>query len=152
MKPVRNSCKAVIVQDRKVLLTKNRDDFGFFHLFPGGGQEPGETLTEALARECMEEVGAEIQVVDLIHIREYIGKNHEFAQWDADVHQVEFYFRCHLRDPHATITDGTNPDANQVAVEWIDIDELHRIRLYPKTLGKIIAEEIRMNVYLGDIN
>ncbi|MDF2682566.1 MAG: hydrolase [Brevibacillus sp.] len=42
MKPIRNSAKAVITQNEKILLTKNRDEFGFFYLFPGGGQDHGE--------------------------------------------------------------------------------------------------------------
>ncbi len=152
MKPIRNSSKAVIIQDRKVLLTKNQDHNGFFYLFPGGGQEFGETLSEALSRECMEEIGAEIHIMDLIHIREYIGKNHEFAQWDSDIHQIEFYFQCELKDPNLRITNGTNPDSNQVAVEWIRLDELNQIRLYPKTLGKILRKEMSSGVYMGDIN
>lgn len=28
---------------------------------------------------------------DIAYIREYLGKNHEFAEWDYDIHQVEFY-------------------------------------------------------------
>ena len=42
----------------KILLTKNQDDDeGYFYLFPGGCQEHGETIHNALLRECMEEVG-----------------------------------------------------------------------------------------------
>lgn len=59
----------------------------------------------------------------LLHIREYIGKNHEFAEWDADIHQVEFYFACSLIDPEATVFEGSNPDDHQVAVEWIALEE-----------------------------
>nr|WP_317851925.1 NUDIX domain-containing protein [Planococcus sp. 4-30] len=54
---IRNSAKAVILKDSKVLLTKNVDDEGFFYLFPGGGQDHGETLPETVKRECLEEIG-----------------------------------------------------------------------------------------------
>lgn len=50
---IRNSAKAVILKDSKILLTRNIDNEGVFYLFPGGGQDHGETLTEAVKRECM---------------------------------------------------------------------------------------------------
>jgi 8-oxo-dGTP pyrophosphatase MutT (NUDIX family) len=56
----------------------------------------GEELKDAVARECIEEIGCSVEVKDIIHIREYIGKNHEFAEWDSEVHQVEFYFDCSI--------------------------------------------------------
>lgn len=152
MKPIRNSSKAVIIQDQKVLLTKNKDDWGFFYLFPGGGQEASETLIEAVHRECLEEIGAEVIVKDLLYIREYIGKNHEFAEWDSDLHQVEFYFLCRLKDSISILSNGSNPDSNQVAVEWVDLEKLEEIRVYPKALGEIIKKNNKSNIYIGDVN
>ncbi|MFS0667932.1 NUDIX domain-containing protein [Peribacillus frigoritolerans] len=80
----------------KILLTKNQDDEGYFYLFPGGGQEHGETIHNALLRECMEEVGEEVEIGELLHIREYIGKNQEHSSFDFHVHQVEYYFVSNL--------------------------------------------------------
>ncbi|MDP9739322.1 UNVERIFIED_ORG: 8-oxo-dGTP pyrophosphatase MutT (NUDIX family) [Bacillus sp. B2I3] len=80
----------------KILLTKNQDDEGYFYLFPGGGQEHGETIHNALLSECMEEVGEEVEIGELLHIREYIGKNHVHSSFDFHVHQVEYYFVSNL--------------------------------------------------------
>ncbi|MBP1993020.1 NUDIX domain-containing protein [Paenibacillus eucommiae] len=152
MKPIRNSAKAIIIQDEKILLTKNKDDFGFFYLFPGGGQDHGEELKDTVYRECLEEIGEKVMVSDLVYVREYIGKSHEFAEWDSDAHQVEFYFSCSLASNDSPCVNGTNPDKDQVGVEWIEIKKLHEIRLYPKALGKIIINnEIEIR-YLGDVN
>ncbi|WP_315371932.1 NUDIX domain-containing protein [Paenibacillus xylanexedens] len=134
MKPIRNSAKAVIVQDGRLLVIRLEDQYGTAYVFPGGGQEKGEELKDAVARECLEEIGQAVNVGELLHIREYIGKNHEFAEWDADIHQVEFYFACSLIDPEATVFEGSNPDDHQVAVEWIELEDLSIIRLYPKTI------------------
>ncbi|WP_282937961.1 NUDIX domain-containing protein [Paenibacillus sp. RC67] len=152
MKPIRNSAKAIIVEDGKVLLTKNKDDAGFFYLFPGGGQDHGEELKDAVLRECLEEIGESVVVHDLVYVREYIGKNHEFASWDAEVHQVEFYFKCSLASSDSTITNGANPDEAQVGVEWIEMKDIDEIRLYPKPLGKILKNNIIEACYLGDMN
>ncbi|WP_339239260.1 NUDIX domain-containing protein [Paenibacillus sp. FSL R5-0517] len=152
MKPIRNSAKAVIVQDRRLLVIRLEDQYGTAYVFPGGGQEKGEELKDAVARECLEEIGQAVNVGELLHIREYIGKNHEFAEWDADIHQVEFYFACSLINPEATIFEGSNPDDHQVAVEWIALEELSQVRLYPKTIGELLLQSGSSSIYLGDLN
>ncbi|MCL6662805.1 NUDIX domain-containing protein [Paenibacillus polymyxa] len=152
MKPIRNSAKAVIVQNGQLLVIRLEDQYGTAYVFPGGGQEKGEELKDAVARECLEEIGQAVNVGELLHIREYIGKNHEFAEWDADIHQVEFYFACSLIDPEATVFEGSNPDDHQVAVEWIALEELSQIRLYPKTIGELLLKSDSSSIYLGDLN
>ncbi|MBY0118811.1 NUDIX domain-containing protein [Paenibacillus sp. FSL L8-0435] len=152
MKPIRNSAKAVIVQDGRLLVIRLEDQYGTAYVFPGGGQEKGEELKDAVARECLEEIGQAVNVGELLHIREYIGKNHEFAEWDADIHQVEFYFACSLIDPEASVFEGSNPDDHQVAVEWIALEELSQIRLYPKTIGELLLKSGASSIYLGDLN
>ncbi|WP_142829627.1 NUDIX domain-containing protein [Planococcus soli] len=152
---IRNSAKAIIIQDSKILLTKNIDSEGFFYLFPGGGQEHGEVLTETVKRECIEEIGKNVKVKDLLHIREYIGKNHEHAHFDGDVHQIEYYFVCQLLEEQVSASMPTNPDSHQVGIEWLTVSRLLDYRIYPKGIRKLIqsfAEGKSEVVYLGDIN
>ncbi|WP_422659197.1 NUDIX domain-containing protein [Paenibacillus sp. EC2-1] len=149
MKPIRNSAKAVIIQNERVLLTKNVDEEGFFYLFPGGGQEKFEELKDAVVRECIEEIGCQVEVKDIIFIREYIGKNHQFADSDADIHQVEFYFEC-VMDNQEEVSNGHNPDETQVGVEWIELSRLHEMRVYPYDLVKPLTEAITTPRYIGD--
>ena len=152
---IRNSAKAIIIQGDKVLLTKNQDNDGYFYLFPGGGQEHGETLQQALIRECMEEVGQQVEIGELLHVREYIGKNHEYASDDFDVHQVEYYFISKIVNETKGNIEPTNPDSHQVGIEWIAINDLPEYRVYPKTLRKYIIKYlkgVKSPVYLGDIN
>lgn len=152
---IRNSAKAIIVKEDKVLLTKNQDNEGYFYIFPGGGQEHGETLHDALIRECIEEVGLEVDIGDLLHIREYVGKNHEYSSFDFNVHQVEFYFVCKLKDEMNNYIKPTKPDSHQVGMEWIQINDLPKYRIYPKGLREYIVKHFydeKSPVYLGDIN
>ena len=86
---IRNSAKAVIVKDEKLLAIKIQENSGTYYILPGGGQEHGENLHQALIRECKEELGADIEIGDLIFVREYIGKNHELAAYHAHAHQKE---------------------------------------------------------------
>ena len=152
---IRNSAKAIIIQRKMVLLTKNQDNDGYFYLFPGGGQEHGETIQQALIRECMEEVGQQVEIGELLHVREYIGKNHEHASADFDVHQVEYYFISKIVNEIKSNIEPSNPDSHQVGIEWIAINDLPEYRVYPKTLRKYIIKHlngVKSPVYLGDIN
>ncbi|KQL19753.1 NUDIX domain-containing protein [Cytobacillus solani] len=152
---IRNSAKAIIIKDAKILLTKNQDNEGYFYLFPGGGQEHGETLHNALIRECIEEVGQQIEIGELLHIREYIGKNHEHSSFDFNVHQVEYYFVCRLKNEMNNYIKPTKPDSYQVGIEWIHINDLLQYRLYLKEFRKYIVKHFfdeKSPVYLGDIN
>ena len=76
-----------------------RDRSGIFYLLPGGGQNHGETLKEGLQRECLEEIGTEVEIGELLYVREYIGKNHQFRNAHRAFHQVENVFRCTLPRP-----------------------------------------------------
>jgi ADP-ribose pyrophosphatase YjhB (NUDIX family) len=51
--------RAVIRDDQGRVLLMRRSDFGYWSL-PGGAMELGQSATEALAREVMEEVGLEV--------------------------------------------------------------------------------------------
>lgn len=151
---IRNSAKAIIVKDGKVLLTTNEDAEGSYYLFPGGGQELGETLPEAAARECIEEIGCAVEVKSLIHIREYIGERHEYAETDSGVHQIEYYFECLLLDDLQSATPS-NPDTQQTGVEWVEIEDLLEHRIYPKGI-RCWIQKLKSgsgnSVYLGAFN
>lgn len=153
MDPVRNSGKAIVIRDKSLLVIVHRDEDGDWFSLPGGGQEPGETLTEALQRECMEELGVSVTVGPLRHIREYIGAHHEFSREDAASHQVDFIFECTLSGdiPYAP---PSNPDITQTGIQWLPLSSLPSSRLYPKVLGRLLVGGIDPGapVYLGDVN
>jgi len=180
--PVRVSAKAVIIEDGRILLTRHRDAEGDWYLLPGGGQRHGETLHEALVRECREETGCTVEPGRLLLVRDYIGAHHEFADEDADAHQVELMFACRrvagAAPPSSTqapssaqppvgtptpsggaasggeLANGPVPDPMQTGVEWIPLADLPRIRIYPSQLAGLLARGIPDGgpVYLGDVN
>jgi 8-oxo-dGTP pyrophosphatase MutT (NUDIX family) len=153
MKHVRNSGKAIVILDGRLLVIKHRDSEGDWYSLPGGGQDPGETITAALQRECLEESGVGVDVGPLRYVREYIGANHEFSHEDGDSHQVDFVFECRLlADPaHAR---PSRPDPRQVGTAWLALATLETSRLYPKELARLLLHGIdpRAAMYLGDVN
>ena len=150
MSRVRISVKAIIIQDGRLLVIKNRDSSGDWYTLPGGGQEHGETLPAALNRECQEEIGCGVTVGRIRFIRDYIGKNHEFAAEDNS-HQVEVMFECQLRSAPSL---GAKPDITQTGIEWLELKDLSNHRLYPKALQWLLSGDAPLDgpLYLGDVN
>lgn len=151
--PIRNSVKAILIHEGRILLIRNQDHVGEYYICPGGGQEHGETFHDALLRECIEETGQHVEIGELLFIREYIGKNHDYAAVDFDRHQVEFYFECRLKDERAI--QPTNPDSEQVGVGWVPIHDLLELRFYPMEMRKHIVGHFdgeTSPIYFGDIN
>ena len=146
---LRNSAKAIVVSDGQLLTIEKSDEHGTYVILPGGGQEPGEDLAATVRRECREEVGVEVEVGDLRFVRDYVCRNHEFADENPDLHQVEFCFQCSLVAGSEPVI-GHAPDEGQVGVAWHPLDRLPD-RFYPRALGMALANP-EAPVYLGDVN
>jgi ADP-ribose pyrophosphatase YjhB (NUDIX family) len=147
----RISVKGLIIDGGRILLPMHRDERGDYFMLPGGGQEHGETVVAALERECREELGVDVKVGDLLGVRDYIAKHHEFAATD-DAHQVELMFRCTLVSDVVPAI-GPNPDPRQVGAKWLVLSELDQVRFYPRRLAEILAKSgDRPFGYLGDVN
>ena len=131
---------------------KARDRAGEYYLLPGGGQKNGESLTEALKRECLEETGAEVVPGELRYVRDYISDNHEFAAVDPGFHQVELMFSCRFR--RLRKDTRRELDNRQIGSDWMPLAGLGKIRIYPSVLKKLIASSGKLNgpIYLGDVN
>ena len=131
---IRNSAKAVIIRDGKMAAVKIRDAGEEWYILPGGGQEPEETLPEAVCREVLEELGIAVTCNELLFVVEGVHGER--------FHRVDFVFSCSFMDtvPGAVL----HGDTNQVGVEWLDVSTLHQCPLYPSRLRRQI-----MNFYEG---
>ena len=148
---------ALIVHDDFLILVKKEDATGVSYVLPGGRQEGGETLEQALEREVWEETSQTIHVGELLWVREYLGQHHEYAETDAQLHIVDHLFRCAL--PHGVRPlHPVAPDPDQVDVAWVAVDQLPRYRcFFPRTLIPAIVALARGTsspkpVYVGDVN
>lgn len=152
-KTIRTAARAVILHDDCLLLAKMKDAKGFYFILPGGGQRNGETLVETVRRECLEEVGARVQVKHLLYIREYIGRHHGFSPRHKFFHQLEHVFECAILNPDQLQT-GSEPDNHQVGVEWVSLEEFAKARFYPAALQPFFRHPPFNfpQIYYGDCN
>jgi len=137
---IRNAVRAVIIRnDQVLLLRKAGGDRGERYALPGGAQNLGETLTQALMRECLEEIGSAIEVVALMNVADYF-KTRE-TEPPSTRHMVEFLFRCSVPDDYVAHS-GIKPDKGQVDVVWVNLARLAAIPLYPESLSHWLLEGI----------
>jgi len=149
---IRNAVRAVIRSGDRVLLLRKQDDDGSERFsLPGGAQDTGETLEQALQRECMEEIGTGVQVHGLQYVADYFKPKRADPPFSR--HQVEFLFHCSVPAEYRPM-NGEHPDKHQVDVVWVGPEKLQRIRLLPSGLIPVLkaAQAPSHVVYLGLID
>lgn len=144
---MRNSVKAILIHEDKLLVTTYKDEDGIYHLLPGGGQEIGETLDKTLKRECLEETGIEVKAGDLLFIRECF--------MDPEVHRVEFMYSCTPISFTNIRSNDLNMDSKQIGASWLPINGLLHAPLFPIGIRELIQDFHAGNqsspVYIGEI-
>ena len=114
----------VIRRGPRILIARRRPDqmLGGLWEFPGGKQEPGETLEQTAVREIDEEIGIHIRV------RRQLGAiRHAFSHFKMTLH----VFEC-------TPVKGRARAVTVDAVKWVSIPEL-RTYPFPAADQKIIT-------------
>lgn len=150
---VRTAARAVLLRDEALLVVRIRTQEGEFLVLPGGGQEHGETLTDTVRREVMEELGLAVTPRGLMYVREYVGKNHAMHRIHGHFHQVEAVFHCDCAD-FGPIGEGRERDRRQVGFEWLPLAKLGDFPLSPPGLGEVIGRFLASGgaTYLGDVH
>ncbi len=113
----RLSVHAVILDEKqRVLLLKSTyGDFGWG--LPGGAVDPGETVLDCLRRECLEEVGVDLEIGPLTGI-------YYHARFNSHV----LLFRCKL-SPEAKLTlSSEHSEWKYSPVDELSSVQRHRIK------------------------
>jgi len=157
---IRNAARAIIVDQRKMLVNKNQNSIGdmcygipngaIYYDLPGGGQNQYETLEETVKRECLEESGYTVAVDRLAAIYEEISMNDAFRrEYEQHAHRIHFLFICHVtRGPIKPLAEK---DLDMLESVWVDIEEIKDIPLYPQTIKDNLARILGTDsvLYLG---
>jgi len=136
---IRPSVSAVIFDRRGRLLLQQRSDGGQWGL-PGGSVEIGESVTDAAAREVLEETGLTVRVRRLIGV--YSDPALQVVRYpDGNVwHYVSVCFECTVKGGELTTCDET------LALDYFSLRRLpatllpnHRIRIRDARARRAVA-------------
>ena len=137
----------IIVHHDHILLIKVKDFSGEYWIPPGGGLETCDLHTkDCVKRECLEEVGLNVQVGDLLCVREFLEttKNRYNAEFFYHVEQFK-------GQPHIDNLIGLNDEEFIQSVEWVSVKELNRMRTFPTDLVSVVrlVSEQTKSIHLG---
>src|SRR5437867_6182261 len=127
---LRVAVSAIIWDDRGRLLLQQRGDNGYLG-FPGGGVEPGESVSAAIKREVHEETGYTVETGRVIGIYSE-PRNFQIIRYPEGnvVHYVTIVFEAAIKGGTPTLCEETR------AIDWRRPEALpepfvpsHRIRL-----------------------
>lgn len=124
---LRKTVRALIVHHHQLLMVqKYSADKGVHFGLPGGEQETHESLEQAVARECLEELAAQVEVGPMLWLEDYYRKRS--GQADVYSHIIDHVFECRLIGNYQP-QNGPEPDRYQQSVVWVPLDTLSNIQL-----------------------
>ncbi|KAA3656899.1 MAG: NUDIX domain-containing protein [Chloroflexi bacterium] len=128
---IRQRVSLYFVRDGKLLLIYRWKNGRSFHVLPGGGVEPGETLVEAAHREAKEETNFDIELGPLLWHREPDAINEEFAYLVAN-----FEGELCLGGPEAVKQSPTNI----YRFDWIPLPDIYEFVIWP---GPVLVDVLQ---------
>ncbi len=148
---IRNTVRAMVIRQQSLLLIKKQDEIqGLRYCLPGGAQLPGETIIEALQRECLEEINTTVQVEKCLHLADFF-KSRVFDDQRPPRHQLEIIFLASVSNDYVPCM-GIAPDKHQLSVEWVDFQALQGYTFSPAYLSGILppkSQTRETDIYLG---
>lgn len=129
---------AAVFRGREVLLIKRgKPPLQDVWTLPGGRVKESETLTDAVAREILEECNINIEIKDLIDIFEYIEKD---DKGKTAFHYLVFDFLAVYR------SGRTTPKSDALETLWVPMDRINEYNVTDKA-KEIILKGFEMLEY-----
>lgn len=134
--PVRSTCKAIVIDNDKILLNKCCDEYyGQYYSLPGGGQETDEFLTETIIREVLEETGYTVVPERFVGLGEEICLNEEMRKiYPSYIHKMYHIYLCHLDNVEKIAP--IEVDQMQEDSVWIPLEEAVNVPIMPEMVRK----------------
>ena len=111
----------VLLENNHVLVMKYQYGEHFIYNLPGGNPDSGELLSETIARECMEELGIDVEVGQMLLMGQVSGTENR-----DDVLHILFEGELIGGIPELQVGE-----TNAQEVLWMPIDQLSHVTMYP---------------------
>ena len=131
--------RAIIVKDGLLLLIHRTKVDKEYWVFPGGGLEDSDVSPQSgLKRECLEELGVEVEVGEF------------FMERPSDspvIDQIEFFYFCHIVNGEVGTGNGPeftrNPkQSGTYEIQWIPVPNLAQKNVYPTDVRDQVTNSI----------
>lgn len=134
---IRESCRAIIFHNNKlIVMYREKNDRAYF-TFPGGGKEEGETNEECVKRECFEEFGITVEPQKEVYIYQ-------------DEKSLQHFYLCNWVDGELGSGQGEEfaPDRNSgiYVPTMMPSENIGKLPLMPPEIAKALAEDIASNI------
>lgn len=97
----------------------------FMTKFPGGGLEYGEGTIDCLKRECMEEFGQEVEVLEHFYTTDFFQE----TRFLPDKQLLSIYYLMKIKDPQSIQVSSKKFDFEKkegaISFRWIPLDLLN---------------------------
>ena len=111
----------ILVERNHILLMKYQYGKEFVYNLPGGNPDPGESLAEAIVRECQEELNIEVEVGNLLMVGDILPSENR----EPSVHilfEGKIISGIPVLQPEQTTA---------LELVWVSISEITKINMYP---------------------
>jgi 8-oxo-dGTP diphosphatase len=131
--------RGVIIDQEHILLCKTLDLPISFYFLPGGHVEHGESATQSLIRELMEEAGAHVKIKRFLGVLEYsfepghnsICHNHEYNFiFELESDFLKKHIKIPRLEPHIELC-------------WIPIHGLEKIDFRPEPMRDLLPRWLK---------
>ena len=141
MKYIRAKSVVVFKYENRFLFTLCTEETTskIFYIPVGGGVEFGEHSSDAAKREVMEEIGQEIENLQLLDIVENI-----FTYNAINEHEIVFIYIADLKnkDAYHSLVANKNDKGESIKLTWASVEEIKskNINVYPFQLLRLLEK------------
>ena len=135
---------AVIIKDHSILLIHRLNQGREYWVFPGGAVEENEEITDAVIRECEEEVSIQVQNTKLLF--SFVRQDDPNPRGGSREH---FYFLI-TQFSGTPEWKGDGPelasDDNEYTPKWVNLNDIENLeKLYPEKGKEKLVNLIKTN-------
>src|SRR6478672_3006536 len=136
------SVTAIVTNDVGELLLVHKTDNNLWAL-PGGGMDPGESISQAAVRETKEETGMDIEVTGIVGL--YTNPHHVIAYDDGEVRQ-----QCSVCFTTRLLGGEISTSSETSEVQFVPLGRLNDLNIHPSMRLRIDHwRENRLVPYIG---
>ena len=129
---------AIIIHNNKVLMHRSINES--YHALLGGRVELGESSTDTVKREVMEELGKEVEITG------YCCTIENFFNFrNSEYHEIMFvHFAEFTNEDDKKIEETIKNIEGREDLEyrWLDLDKIKEYEVRPEAMKKVLADKI----------